>query len=262
MNKNTKYYINGFMRRFLKEQSEDEVLKMELKTEIEAALQTLEANPSQDNIIQIIDGVLEKVSLSHPEYTTQAIKLIYRDMALGNEIDGLNVVDDEEEDTDTDELTEIKKYLSQEDYLKLKMKLAETKIRIKTKLKENDTGTSDLPDEVKNEIKKIITDIIDAEKPEYINDVYGAITQKLMDNEILDKTNKSVIAAYVDELIKELGYDGDKESVGKTSIKTGEVETKSPYDTVTSQKEITDSIKRHGKMLHEIYKHSASRFLE
>jgi transcriptional regulator CtsR len=260
MNKNTKYYINGFMRRFLKEQSEDEVLKMELKTEIAAALQTLGDSPSQDNIIQIIDGVLEKIALEHPEYTTQKIKLIYRDMALAGEIEGLNVVDDDEDDTD--ELTEIKKYLSQEDYLKLKIKLAETKIRIKTKLKENDTGTSDLPDEVKAEIKKIITDIIDKEKPEYINDVYGAITQKLMDSEILDKTNKSVIAAYVDELIKELGYESDKEDAGKTSVKTGEVETKSPYDAVSSEKEITDSVKRYGKMLHEVYKKSASRFLE
>jgi hypothetical protein len=240
-----------------------EVLKMELKDSITKSLLILGDEPDTGDIMQVINDVIKTVALQEPQYSEKDIRLIVKDMILNHEIPNIIIdMDDDEDDAETG-LTEIKKYMTDSAYKKLLREIEITKNTIRKKLKENDTGTSDLPEDIKTEIKSIITTIVDTEKPEYINDVYGAITQKMLDSEILTKTNRSVIAAYVDELIKELGYDDGVESVGKTSVKTGEIETRSPYtDAVSSEKEINDSIIRHGKMLHEVYRKSSARFLE
>jgi hypothetical protein len=255
------------MKRFLQESDELDTLKMEIKDTVEKSLLALSPDASNENVYELIDGILKDIAMAHPEISMDDIKLAWKDLAMSGSVEGFVVGDEDEEDND--ELKELKAHLSKEDFQTLKNKINETKRKIKSSLKENE---DELPIEVQNHIQEIINELVAKHPDKPVNSYFGELTAKLMDpaDPILTQYNKREVANVVDSYLEKLGLTSDEkpEDAGQiTGIKTGEIGKSNPYDnpvtdTVTSQKEISDSIKRHGKMLHEIYKHSASRFLE
>jgi len=278
MNNKTKHYISGFMRRFLNEASADDVLRAQIKSEISGALECLAASASESNVILVVNDVLEKISLE-TQIPTQRIKLLYRDMVIAGEIPEISVDTSDDTDEEDEELKELKTKMNKEDFQSLKKALKETKtrIKIKNKLKENEDTETDnaLPISVSNHIQEIINELVANHPDEEVNSWFGELTAKLMDptDPILTQYNRRAVADAVDSYLQKLGLTSDEkpEDAGqiKGGAKVGEIGSKNYYDDdkpvtdiTTSEKKLTESFNNHMKLMHSIYKKSASRFLE
>jgi hypothetical protein len=266
------------MRRFLNEQSADDVLRAQIKSEIEGALEGLAADASESNVIQVVNDVLEKIALE-TQIPTQRIRILYRDMILNNEIESLSADLTDDESEEDEQLEPLKSKLTTEDFQSLKKALKETKtrIKIKNKLKENEDTETDnaLPISVSNHIQEIINELVANHPDEEVNSYFGELTAKLMDpaDPILTQYNKREVANVVDSYLEKLGLTANEkpEDAGqiKGGAKVGEIGSKNYYDDdkpvtdiTTSEKKLTESFNNHMKLMHHYYKKSASRFLE
>jgi hypothetical protein len=270
--KRLSFYIDNFTRRFLAESADEEVLKLEIKDKVEKALEALDQDKATtDNVMSTINATLVDIAKQHPDISMSQLKVLFKDMALAGDIDSIDPSDPElDSDTVDDDdkvLASMKDKLTDEDYRKLRKALMETKSRIRKAVKENATGTSELPEDVKAEIKKIVTDIMNTNDYETANQAYPLITQRLQAAKLLSDTNKRYIADMVDEVLKDLGYEDSVEDAGKVEDNVGEIDAKDVPKTKAPtaddpEKKLTESLTKYNRMMKSVYHKSSARFLE